>query len=40
MPEIDRFSGDGNWIHLGFVERERTTEQIAEVDIQSHLTVG
>ena len=36
MPEIDRLTGDSNWI-VEFVERERTPEQIVEVGIQLHL---
>ena len=37
MSEIDRLSGDSNWIDLEFMERERTPEQIVEVGIQLHL---
>jgi hypothetical protein len=37
MSEIDRLTGDRDLIDLGFVERERTPEQIVEVGIQLHL---
>jgi transposase-like protein len=37
MPEIDRLTGDNDWIDLDFVERERTPGQIVEVGIQLHL---
>ena len=37
MSEIDRLSGDSDWIDLEFMERERTPEQIVEVGIQLHL---
>jgi len=37
MPEFDRLNGSTDWIDLGFVERERTPEQIIELGIQLHL---
>jgi len=37
MSEIDRLSGDSDWIDLEFMQRERTPEQIVEVGIQLHL---
>ena len=37
MTEIDRLTGDNDWIDLEFVERERTPDQIIEVGIQLHL---
>jgi len=37
MSEIDRLIGDNDWIDLGFVERERTPEEIVEMGIQLHL---
>jgi len=37
MPEIDRLNGGTDWIDLGFVERERTPQEIIEVGIQLHL---
>jgi putative transposase len=37
MSEIDRLTGDNDWIDLEFVERERTPEEIIEVGIQLHL---
>jgi len=37
MPESDRLTRDCDWIDLGFVERERTPEQIIEEGIRLHL---
>jgi putative transposase len=39
MPEIERLSGRSDWIDVGFVERERTSEPIIKVGIQLHITV-
>lgn len=37
MPEIARLSGTSDWIDLGFVERERTSEPAMALGIQSHV---
>ena len=37
MAEITRLSGDGDWIDLDFVERERTPELAMKLGIQIHL---
>jgi hypothetical protein len=37
MPKTDRLSGCTGRIGLGFVECERTPEEVIEVDIRLHL---
>ena len=37
MPEIDRLTGDSDWIDLEFMKRERTPEQIIEKGIRLRL---
>lgn len=37
MPEISRLNGHGDWIDLGFVERERIPERAMKLGIQSHV---
>jgi putative transposase len=37
MAEIDRLTGDRDWIDLDFVERERTPESAMKLGIQTHV---
>jgi putative transposase len=37
MSEIDRLTENSDWIHLDFIQRERTPEGIVKIGIQLHL---